>query len=305
MNTTAFVAIAGGLTMLTASHSTMHSQDFEETIVVEPGGTLHLDLDLGEVEIESHDEDTVRIETRAGGWPWTVDFEIEENGRDVRVAGTATTEDGVLAQTARWALWPFQLLRVDVEVLVPREYSVDAETDGGNIHVSRVMGDTSLRTAGGRIYLEGIGGDVDVSTGGGRIYVEAVDGKVRATSGGGRVQIEEVSGPVEVKSGGGRVHVSDAAGEVRATTGGGRIYTHFVGMPSGSIETGGGRIEVEIPEEVGVDLTVSTGGGRIRVDDDLDFVGQRTPLALEGQINGGGLPLEVRTAGGRVAIESG
>lgn len=304
MNITAVVAIAGGLTMVTAGHSTVHSEDFEESIVVQPGGTLHLDLDRGEVDIESHDEDTVRIETRAGGWPWAVDFEIAEDGRDVRLVSTTTTEEGVLAQTARWALWPFQLLRVDVRVWVPRDYSVAASTAGGDIDVSDVMGNTLLRTSGGRIELENIVGDVDVSTAGGRIRIEEVDGHVRAESGGGRIKIEEVAGTVDVKSSGGRVFVSDASGEVTAITGGGRIFTSFAGAPAGSIETGGGRIKVEIPEQAGVDLMATTGGGRVLVDDDLDFIGQRTSQQLEGKINGGGLPLRVHTAGGRIDIEA-
>lgn len=303
MDTLAFVAVVGGLAMLTAGHSTVHSDDFQEHIAVEPGGTLRVDLDLGEVEIESHDADTVRIETRAGGWPWTVDFELEQDGRDVRLVSTTTTAEGVLAQTARWALWPFQLLRVDVRVWVPRDYSVDAETAAGGIDVSDVTGDAYLRTAGGRIELENVVGDVDVSSAGGRIEIEEVDGTVRAESGGGRIQIEEVAGLVDVKSSGGRLHVSEAGGPVTAITSGGRVFTQFSGAPAGTIETGGGRIEVQFPEDAGVDLHAATGGGRVSVDEDLRFVGQASPQQWDGKINGGGLPLRVRTAGGRIRIE--
>ena len=95
---------------------------FEEAIPVHPGGSLVVDVDLGEglrpdrgfLELASHDADEIRVVGRADGWAsWGVAFALEPGGPaarlDVRVEGVTS--------------WMFGGPRVRVHVWVPRDFS--------------------------------------------------------------------------------------------------------------------------------------------------------------------------------------
>lgn len=270
------------------------ADEYRERVDVVPGGTLAIDLAAGSVEVETGDDDEVRVEARATGFgAGAVRFRLSSDGRDATFVGSS----------GGWTLGILGGPRIRVVARVPERYSVRVETGGGKIEIEEIDGEIDARTSGGGIAVDGTTGDVRLRTSGGRIQAENIEGDLDARTSGGEIRVSDVKGSVEVKTSGGRIQIDGAGGLVRAATSGGSISVRFDGLPEGSIQTSGGGIDVEIPEGVGIDLDAQTSGGRVVVRAEVMPSSLISRSQLKGSINGGGPPLLLRTSGGNISVE--
>jgi DUF4097 and DUF4098 domain-containing protein YvlB len=207
---------------------------------------------------------------------------------------------------------------------------VTLQTGGGNIKIVSAKGKINADSgAGSVVVLSGLQGAV-LETGAGSIRVDKCVGKVRATTGGGSVDLGEIGAGAEIESGGGSIRLTSAKGPVQVQTGGGSIQLD--GAPSVRAETAAGGIIAKIIsssgersdsvlETVAGDITVylsdnlqvsiraaiELANGHtirsefsdIRVSSEGGAWGPRTVTA-EGQLNGGGPVLKVRTSSGNI-----
>jgi DUF4097 and DUF4098 domain-containing protein YvlB len=210
------------------------------------------------------------------------------------------------------------------------EGNVNLQTGGGNIKVASAKGEIKAESGGGNVVvLSGLQGAV-LETGGGSIRVEKCSGPVKATTGGGSVDLGDIGGAAQIETGAGSIRLASAKGRVQAETGGGSI--ELDGATSVQAETSAGGIIVKLLSSTGVrnNSTLETSAGDITVylASDLpisiraeieianghtirsDFsdihvsteggdYGPKTVTA-EGQLNGGGPMLKVRTNSGSV-----
>ncbi len=287
------------------------ADDLNETLAVEPGGTLFVDLERGAVEVRSHDVDEVRVQARASGWAaWGFEFDLGRDGNDVHLTG----------ESIAWGLWPFGGMRVRVRAWVPREYSVEvrtrggrivlaelrghvfAETGGGAVELHGASGLVALRTSGGAIQAEHVDGDLRADTSGGTITVDEVSGELQASTSGGSIRIRQAGGPVRARTSGGRIEVESARSHVDAVTSGGGIRVSFVAEPAGNLEASGGNVEVLLPGNAGAQIEAETSGGRVEVDAALAVRGEISARRIVGEMNGGGPPLRLHTSGGNIRL---
>jgi hypothetical protein len=207
---------------------------------------------------------------------------------------------------------------------------VNLHTGGGTIKIGSVKGKIIAESGGGSVMVvSGLQGAV-LETGGGNIHVEKCQGTVHATTGGGSVDLGDIDGPADIETGGGSIRLGWARGPVKAETGGGTIELN--GVPSARAQTGGGGIVAKFQSSTGVhsDSWLETGSGDVIVylASDLpisiraaielsnghtirsDFAdihvnveggswGPKTVTA-EGNLNGGGPILKVRTSTGNI-----
>jgi DUF4097 and DUF4098 domain-containing protein YvlB len=210
------------------------------------------------------------------------------------------------------------------------EGNVSLQTGGGNIKVASAKGEIKAESGGGNVVvLSGLQGAV-LETGGGSIRVEKCSGPVKATTGGGSIDLGDIGGAAQIETGGGSIRLASAKGRVQAETGGGSI--ELDGATSVQAETSAGGIIVKLLSSTGTrsNSTLETSAGDITVylANDLpisiraeieianghtihsDFsdihvsteggdYGPKTVTA-EGQLNGGGPMLKVRTNSGNV-----
>jgi DUF4097 and DUF4098 domain-containing protein YvlB len=208
-------------------------------------------------------------------------------------------------------------------------------TGGGSIRVNSAKGKISAESGGGSVVVvSGLQGAV-LETGGGSIQVERCNGRVKATTGGGSIDLGDIGGPAEIETGGGSIRLASAKGIVHAETGGGSIELN--GVPSARAETGAGGIVAKFVSSGGErnDSLLETSAGditvylapnlnlTIRASIDLanghsirsDFseiqirteggdYGPKTVTA-EGNLNGGGPVLKVRTTTGDIVFRRG
>ena len=270
--------------------------ELHERVAARPGGTLEVRISQGSLEIETHDEPEVRVDLRASGWRGSaIDFALTGDGENARLEGSGPG----------WVPSILGGAKIRVRIRVPETYSLDLRTGGGAIQIEDLGGSVSARTSGGSIELEGAVGSVDLRTSGGSIRVEEVEGDVTLRTSGGTVDASDVTGRIEARTSGGAIRLRDVGGPVLARTSGGPILVRFSGAPEGSLETSGGSIEAEFPEDEGVDLDARTSGGRVHIEEPLRLSGRMERSRADGEINGGGAELQIRTSGGNIRIRGG
>ena len=64
------------------------AKDFSQSVTARPGGSLTVELSSGAVAVESHEQDTVRVDARSAGLSSrSLDLRLESDGVDVRLKG--------------------------------------------------------------------------------------------------------------------------------------------------------------------------------------------------------------------------
>jgi len=269
------------------------------------GLTLRLNADLGSVHI---------VTLEAGAAPavrYTVHIETDARAPQAQAlldkyvlrakATTAGVEiEGTLpAQAARAAASGAQFW-VQFEIAVPAGYSLDVNTEAGDIETQNIGGTATLITQGGNIRTGriGIGGlqDVahhqhDANAG------NSARGSSRLRTEGGHIQVLDVAGNLNVFTGGGHINVGNVTGDAALRSGGGHIRAGTIGGRA-DLDTDGGNITVG---HAGGFVNVRTGGGQI------DFGEVRG--SVRAQTGGGGIrimyvagPMEVESSGGSICL---
>ncbi|MBN2000380.1 DUF4097 family beta strand repeat protein [candidate division KSB1 bacterium] len=300
----------------------------KETFRVEPNGTLWIDSDLGSIEVKAASgsrvdievERTVRVGSRRAAEEILEDLEItfDQHGNDVKV--TARYDK------PRSGLWDAGRSKLNLKffVMVPEKYNVNLKTSGGSIKVDDLQGEVEAktsggslkfghiggpvngRTSGGSITIDGCDGQVDVQTSGGSIQIGNVEGTVDAHTSGGSITIERADGSVTAETSGGSINVNEVFGDVNASTSGGSVNARMTKQPNGEcrLTTSGGSVNVHLPDDAHVDIDAKTSGGRVKTDFrvTMSVQGEIKQSKLEGEINGGGPLLYLRTSGGNINI---
>jgi TonB family protein len=244
-------------------------------ISTQDGLTLRLTTDLGSVNIVQLEAGaapvvrySVHIETDARGSAAqqlldTYSLKAKSIPSGVEITGMLPPQAARSVDAQFW---------VQFEVAVPRGYSIEVNTEAGDITTADIGGTASLHTQGGNIKTGRIGipGIRDASWGryaakleteGGHIQVLDVAGDLTAFTGGGHINVGNIAGDASLRTGGGHIRAGQIGGRAELETVGGNITVahawNFV-----SVRTGGGQIDFG---EVRGSVHAQTGGGGIRV----------------------------------------
>ncbi len=244
-------------------------------LTTKDGLTLRLTADLGSVNI---------VQLEAGAAPvvrYTVHIETDARGPaakqllDTYSLKAKTSPSGVeiigmlpqqAARSADAQFW------VQFEVAVPRGYSIEVNTEAGDVTTGDIGGTAALHTQGGNIKTGHIGASglrgaslarsaAKLETEGGHIQVLDVSGDLTAFTGGGHINVGNIAGDASLHTGGGHIRAGQIRGRAELETAGGNITVAHAGNFV-SVRTGGGQIDFG---EVRGSVHAQTGGGGIRV----------------------------------------
>src|SRR5229473_69606 len=239
------------------------------------GLTLRLTTDLGSVNIVQLEVGaapivryTVHIETDARGTAAqqlldSYSLKAKSLTSGVEIAGMLPPQAARSADAQFW---------VQFEVAVPRGYTVEVNTEAGDITTGDIGGTASLHTLGGNIKTGRIGASelhgatwgrsvAKLETEGGHIKVLDVAGGLMAVTGGGHINVGNIAGGASLRTGGGHIRAGQIGGRAELDTAGGNITVAQAGSFV-SVRTGGGQIDFG---EVRGSVHAQTGGGGIRV----------------------------------------
>lgn len=133
----------------------------------------------------------------------------------------------------------------EYDVVVPRAYTVRAQSSGGGIRVRDVA-------------------RLDADTSGGGITASGITGGVSADTSGGSVTLDDVSGPLDLHSSGGGITANGVrGGTAMAGSSGGAVRLRFATAPDRvDVDSSGGGVEVTVPRDGGpYRVNASSSGG--------------------------------------------
>lgn len=303
--------ILPALTLIALSASLLVAAGRE--MAATPGDTLTFDLRTGgDIEVTGWNRDTAVITPEITGRDAdriTVDIAPTSSG--IKVA-TRSSGHNVSAS-------------VKFKAQVPRNYSVDIRTMGGDVQLDQLEGDFEGETMGGDIVLKELVGEVDLKTMGGDVSVRdsRLDGNVHTM--GGDVHLDTVQGNLDASTMGGdviqrnvRAHEGRA---VKVRSHGGDVAVDTA--PAGAdVHTMGGDITVQSADQflkaktMGGDIVVrrATGeadlhtmGGDIEVD---SFDGEMRAVTMGGDVEvhvdsssaGSGHDIDIESMGGDLTL---
>jgi hypothetical protein len=300
---------------------------------VHPGGTLTVEAEGSDITVTGGDASQVAVQIVVVGSQSYVDhmdLGAEQTANGVSV--TAKHKPGL-----SWG--GFGHTESTVKVQVPKNYSVELKTSGGDIKVAQLQGNaygktsggdivvsdihgpvsmhssggditvtgiegkTGIETSGGDVVARTVTGELDVSTSGGGILVEQITGTTRARTSSGDVIARGVRGNVDLRSSGGDIRGTGIDGAIRASTSGGDIDAELLGANRGIHATSsGGGIVLHVPADIGGVLDAYTSGGSIKTELPVTSMGA-SEHKLTGTINGGGEEILARTSGGNIRLQ--
>jgi len=196
---------------------------------------------------------------------------IEQNGNTIRV--------GYVSQKS--------LLRgVSMRLVIsaPEDTRVRARADSGGIHVT------------------GVRGPVDCKADSGGIEAARIGSEVRAETDSGGIQIHDVHGGVYARADSGGIDALDVAGSIDAGTDSGGIRVSQTVAASVRARADSGGVHVRLARSGGYDIKAHADSGRITVSD-LTVHGSISRQTVEGQMRGGGPPVDIQVDSGNIEIE--
>jgi len=184
------------------------------------------------------------------------------------------------------------------EISVPRTYSINTISNGGDITIIRVESDISIKTSGGDLEGSGLKGNIVFSTSGGDVSIENSQGDMKAITSGGNIELEKLISKIHARSSGGNILIHDIKGDGSAKTSGGSIDLDLIEGDSFNVVTSGGNITAE---NSNINLIAKTFGGNIRISKATKNLDIKT---LGGNINLDGLDgnLRAKSSGGNINV---
>jgi hypothetical protein len=234
------------------------TSDLRGAVTTRDGQHLRLILDLGNIVV--HTQDSGKID-------YTVHLETDASQSDAKemlkrfAVYARGTREGVYFRGQTFGRECSGRLWVTVTVNVPRNYSLDMSTGGGNIETEDIIGRVTVHTSGGNITTGNIRGAARLETEGGHITVKNVAGELVATTGGGHITAGSVAGNASLHTSGGHIRMASVEGTGRLETGGGNVTVEHSGTELIASTVGG---QIEVGETAGL-VRAKTGGGGIRV----------------------------------------
>ena len=262
----------------------------KKTYDVRPGGTLHLDMDRGNIEIETTSGNRVMIELErvASADDRSLaerileehEYAFDKRGNDVHIRSRFDDDRGMMKWRKR------SKLKIHVLVRVPEQYNVDFSNGAGNVDIVDLEGRIEGQTGAGNITIDNVKGTVDIS------------------SGAGNIQIEGDLDTAEVNTGAGNINLYGLRGAVEANTGAGNVYAEITRQPrqDSELHSGAGNVTVELSDDVSVYVDATAALGSAECDFPLKVSKKWLKKSFSGEINGGGPELRMFAGVGNVTL---
>ena len=248
--------------------------------------TVKIVTDDARVRIHRGDGDSIRAVIRYEIKTWR----MSSGESEPKVVLSA--DGGIIRIEARdqasWVVFGGIEERFEMDVTVPARCDLSARTGDGSITCDPLEGRISLESGDGRIRAAGLRGTLVLWSGDGNIEADSLDGSLMARSGDGSMKVNGRFDSLDLRSGDGRIEATARHGSQPASP--------------WSLESGDGSILFRIPRDLRVLLDAGSRDGNLRVDLPITTKGAIHNNALRGELNGGKVPLRMRSGDGSITL---
>lgn len=248
--------------------------------------TVRIVTDDARVRIHRGDTDSVRAVIRYTANAWGVSSSTNEP--KVRLE----SDGGVIRIEAReqsnWVVFGGIEVHFEMDVTVPTKCDLSARSGDGSITCDPLEGRISLESGDGRIRASGLRGTLVLWSGDGSIEADGLDGSLMARTGDGGMKVNGRFDSLDLRSGDGRIEATAMGGSQAASP--------------WSLESGDGSILFRIPRDLKVLLDAGSRDGSLRVDLPITTKGAIQNNSLRGELNGGKVPLRMRSGDGSITL---
>lgn len=253
---------------------------------VASGGSLNVELQVGNINIQTWDKDEVLVKVEGLSDEAFKNLETSLKGNELTVKYD-NNEDETEEE-------------VTFTISVPLKFNLDLKTMGGNISLkNNINGNVSIDTYGGEISAKNINGAANIETKGGDIVLVEVNGNCNVNTYGGDISISLINDKnAKVSTNGGDINIKKSSGGVSLKTYGGDITVGELGGDSELI-TYGGEVSVETAKG---NIVMDTYGGNLEL--------KNVTGKVSGKTNGGDInfkkvdgSVNLKTMSGMIALE--
>jgi Toastrack DUF4097 len=281
----------------------------EKTFTVQPGGTLKVQTQGGDIKVLTGTGNEVRVtatEKIKADSAAEADELLKELDLSIEQAGDSVTATAKYAREGGWHIGNWPPVSVSFTVTVPSRYNVNLNTSGGDIGLESINGHARLRTSGGNLKLDRVEGEVDGGTSGGDITLREGTATVKLSTSGGNIHVDRAGGEADLSTSGGDIEINSVRSRLSASTSGGDVHATIEGALKGDckLTTSGGTVVVSVDKTAAFDLRARTSGGDVDaagITIAIDQGGLRKS-SLAGKVNGGGPELYLGSSGGDIRI---
>lgn len=310
--------------ILTATLAVAAEGEFHRTLKVNGQVNLEIETGSGSIQVRNGGSSEVEItgHIRQNSWGIFADHPspdaiarlekdppIQQSGNDIRIGHI---DDPELKRG----------ISISYEVVVPSSTNLHSSTGSGSQDISGIAGPVDARTGSGSVHVADIGsgvraesgsGSIDIRDAKGNVFARAGSGSIRATgiaggfdgqTGSGNLTFEQTSqGSVRAQTGSGGLELRNVHGSLQAHAGSGSIRAD--GDPTGAwtVHTGSGSVNLRFPQNASFQLDAHTGSGSINLHRDVSVHGSTGRREVHGKVGGGGVPVQVETGSGSIAID--
>jgi DUF4097 and DUF4098 domain-containing protein YvlB len=240
------------------------ADDWNKTFQVSGSPTLSIDTSDGNIRVDTWDQN--RIEARVT----TSGYKIGPN--DVGISESQTGDHVSLEVHIpnMHVSFGWNHHRVDIDIHMPKQGTVDFRTHDGSIKLANFKGDMHLKS------------------GDGSQTIDNVDGSLEASAGDGSLKVSGRFDHLDLHTGDGRI-------EARANAGS-KVNSGW------SLHTGDGSIHLDLPGDFAADVEARSGDGHINFDMPVTVSGSMSRNDIHGKMNGGGGLLRLRSGDGSIYV---
>lgn len=191
-------------------------------------------------------------------------------------------------ESGNWVVFGGIETRFEMDVTVPEDCELSVRSGDGSITCDPLAGRLSLESGDGRIRASGLRGTLVLWSGDGGIEADSLEGSLMARTGDGSLKVAGRFDHLDLRTGDGRLEATLARGSQPAAP--------------WSVETGDGAMLLRIPRNLRALLDASSRDGALRVDLPVSTRGAMRNNTLYGELNGGGIPLRLRSGDGSITL---
>lgn len=190
---------------------------------------------------------------------------------------------------------------ISFKAYVPEKVMCELNTSVGAIKLENLNGVQKAKTSVGAISVNNCQGDLELNSSTGAFRITNTKGKVKAVTSTGAIAATDFTGELTAKTSTGSLQLDHISGSLDASssTGSAKIamsaVENFV-----KVGVSVGSISLQLPSGKGMDLNLS--GRNVRADL-ANFTGTKEKNRMEGRLNGGGIPVDVKTSIGSVSLD--